>query len=264
MHLELQKLTGLVRRAVQDYDMLMPGDKIAVGVSGGKDSMVLLSALAELRGYYPYRFELEAITLIFGIGEFDIRPIQELCDRLGVRLTVEETLIGKIVFEVRQEENPCSMCANLRRGALVEAAKRLDCNKLALGHNCDDLIETFLLSEFYEGRLHTFQPVTYLKRSGITLIRPLSYVWEKDIKGFVNKYKIDVVPSSCPVAGKTTRHDIKGMIAEMLKKNKNVKGNILGAIRRAGIDGWKESNRSHGRSDTGEISDFRGPGGICE
>lgn len=242
--------------------MIVPGDRIAVGVSGGKDSMALITALSELRGYFPYDFELEAITLTFGIGDFNPRPITELCQKLGVPLTIEDTLIGKIIFEVRKEENPCSMCANLRRGALVETAKRLNCSKLALGHNCDDLIETFLLSEFYEGRLHTFQPVTFLKRSGLTLIRPLSYVWEKDVKGFVNKYNIETVPSPCPVAGKTMRHNIKGMITAMLKENKNVKGNILGAIRRAGIDGWKESDRGsegRGNRDTGNISETFSP-----
>ncbi|MDD4496329.1 MAG: tRNA 2-thiocytidine biosynthesis TtcA family protein [Eubacteriales bacterium] len=221
--------------------MIKSGDKVAVGVSGGKDSLTLLTALANLREYYPESFELNAITLTTGIGEFNTEPIRELCNRLNVPLTIEETLIGKIVFEVRKEENPCSMCANLRRGALNNTALCLGCNKVALGHNCDDLIETFLLSLYYEGRLHTFSPVTHLKRTNITLIRPLSYVWEKDIKGFINKYKIETVPSPCPVAGKTTRHDVKKLIADMAKHNKNIKGNILGAIKRGGIDGWRES-----------------------
>jgi tRNA(Ile)-lysidine synthase TilS/MesJ len=221
--------------------MITDGDKVAVGVSGGKDSMTLLTALAKLRGYYPLNFELEAVTLTLGIGEFDTSPISQYCAALDVPYTVEETLIGKIVFEVRKEKNPCSMCANLRRGALNETALRLDCNKVALAHSCDDLIETFLLSTLYEGRLHTFSPVTHLKRTNLDLIRPLSYVWEKDVKGFINKYKIITVTNPCTAAGHSTRNSVKDMLAALTKENKKVKYNILGAIKRAGIDGWRET-----------------------
>lgn len=239
--LEIERLTGLVRSAVQDYDMIAGGDRIAVGVSGGKDSMALLTVLAKLRSFYPFNFELEAVTLNLGIGEFDTSQISQYCESLDVRYTVEDTQIGKIVFDIRKEENPCSMCANLRRGALNNTALRLGCNKVALAHSCDDLIETFLLSTLYEGRLHTFSPVTHLKRTNLDLIRPLSYVWEKDVKGFINKYKIITVPNPCTAAGHSTRNSIKEMLAALTKENKKVKYNILGAIKRAGIDGWKET-----------------------
>lgn len=239
--LEIERLTGLVRSAVQDYNMINNGDRIAVGVSGGKDSMALLTALAKLRSYYPFNFEIEAVTLNLGIGEFDTTPIRQYCEALDVPYTVEETLIGKIVFDVRKEENPCSMCANLRRGALNNAALKLGCSKVALAHSCDDLIETFLLSMFYEGRLHTFSPVTHLKRTKLDLIRPLSYVWEKDVKGFINKYKIITVPNPCTAAGHSARTSVGDMLAALAKENRKVKYNILGAIKRAGIDGWRET-----------------------
>lgn len=238
--LEIERLTGLVRSAVQDYDMINDGDRVAIGVSGGKDSMVLLTALAKLRSYFPFKFELEAVTLTLGIGEFDTTPIKLHCEALGVPYTVEETQIGKIVFEVRKEENPCSMCANLRRGALNNAALRLGCNKVALAHSCDDLIETFLLSTLFEGRLHTFSPVTHLKRTDLDLIRPLSYVWEKDIKGFINKYKISTIPNPCTEAGHSSRKIVADILAALAKENRKVKYNILGAIKRAGLDGWRE------------------------
>ena len=163
----IKRLLGQIRRAIQDYDMIQDGDRVAVGVSGGKDSLTLLVALRQLKNFLPRKFELEAITLTMGIGEFDTTPIKELCERIDVNYTVEETLIGKIVFEARKEKNPCSLCANLRRGALHNAAKRLNCNKVALAHHRDDVIETLLLSTFYEGRLHTFSPVTYLDRKGL-------------------------------------------------------------------------------------------------
>jgi tRNA 2-thiocytidine biosynthesis protein TtcA len=239
IEIELQKLTGQVRSCIQTYEMIKSGDKIAIGVSGGKDSLTLLAALANLRNYYPESFTLEAITLTTGIEEYDTEPIHELCNSLKVPYTIEETLIGKIVFEARNEENPCSLCANLRRGALNNVALRLGCNKVALGHNCDDLIETFIMSLYYEGRIHTFSPVTHLKRTNRTLIRPLSYVWEKDIRGFINKYGIRTVQNPCPVDSKTTRHHVKKLIADMAIYNKNIKGNIFGAIKRSGIDGWR-------------------------
>lgn len=219
--------------------MIKDGDKIAVGVSGGKDSLALLVALKQLQSFYPRKFELEAITLTMGIGEFNLDPVKELCGKIGVNYTIEETLIGKIVFDVRNEKNPCSLCANLKRGALHNTAKALGCNKLALAHHKDDVVETLLLSTFYEGRLHTFPPVTYLDRKGLYLIRPLIFTEEKEIKEFVKSYGLRTVSSPCHVDGKTKREDMKKLLTEMSKENRNLKSNIFGAIRRSGIDDWK-------------------------
>ncbi len=235
--LEIKRILGQIRKAAQDYNMIKDGDRIAVGVSGGKDSLTLLVALKMLQSFYPCKFELEAVTLTMGIGEFNLDPVRELCGKIDVNYTIEETLIGKIVFEARQEKNPCSLCANLRRGALHNVAKALGCNKVALAHHKDDVIETFLLSTFYEGRLHTFSPVTYLERKALYLIRPLIYTEEKEIKGFVKARGLAIVPSPCPANGKTKREDIKSLLTEMSKGKKDIKNNIFGAIRRSGIDG---------------------------
>lgn len=234
----IKKILGQIRRAIEDYDMIQDGDKIAVGVSGGKDSMTLLVELSKLRNFYPKKFDIEAITLTMGIGEFDVTPIQNLCNSLGVHYTCEETLIGKIIFEARKESNPCSLCANMRRGALNNLAVSLGCNKIAFAHNKDDVIETLLLSMFYEGRIHNFSPVTYLERKNIHLIRPLIYTEEKDIKGFIKKYNIPIVKNPCPANGKTKRQYIKNLISDLFHENHNIKNNIFGALKRSGIDGW--------------------------
>ncbi|ALX09857.1 PP-loop family protein [Acetivibrio thermocellus AD2] len=218
--------------------MIQDGDRIAVGVSGGKDSLTLLVALRQLKNFLPVKFELKAITLTMGIGEVDLSPVRELCERIDVSYTVEETLIGKIVFEERKEKNPCSLCANLRRGALHNTAKRLGCNKVALAHHMDDVIETFLLSLFYEGRIHTFSPVTYLDRKGLYLIRPLIYTEEKLVKQFVKANNIITVANPCPANGYTKRQYIKDLLAELRKENRQIKSNIFGAIKRSGIDNW--------------------------
>ncbi|EGD48194.1 PP-loop domain protein [Ruminiclostridium papyrosolvens DSM 2782] len=236
----IQRILGQVRRAIQDYNMIEDGDKIAVGVSGGKDSMTLLTALRQLQNFYPKKFELEAISLTMGIGNADYTPVVEYCKQIGVNYSVEETLIGKIIFEVRNEKNPCSMCANLRRGALHNKAKKLGCNKVALGHHRDDAVETLLLSSFYEGRIHTFSPVTYLDRQDLYLIRPLIYTEEKQIKAVVKSESLPIVKSPCHVDGKTKRQYIKDLILELQKDNREIKSNLFGAIKRAEIDGWHE------------------------
>lgn len=236
----IQRILGQVRRAVQDYNMIEDGDRIAVGVSGGKDSMTLLTALRQLQNFYPKKFELEAISLTMGIGNADFTPVAEYCRQIGVNYTIKETLIGKIIFEVRNEKNPCSMCANLRRGALHNEAKILGCNKVALGHHRDDAVETLLLSTFYEGRIHTFSPVTYLDRKDLYLIRPLIYTEEKQIKSVVKSENLPIVKSPCHVDGKTKRQFIKDLILELQKDNREIKSNLFGAIKRAEIDGWHE------------------------
>lgn len=234
----IKKLLGQTRKAIEDYNMIQEGDRIAVGVSGGKDSLALLVLLKQLQSFFPAKFELEAVTLTMGIGEFDLTPVKELCKSIGVNYTIEETVIGKIVFEARDETNPCSLCANLKRGALHNVAKRLDCNKVALAHHRDDVIETFLLSTLYAGKFQTFSPVTYLKRKELYLIRPMIYIEEKHVKEYIKANNLVTVPSPCHVDGKTKRQYIKELLMEMHKENRNIKNNIFGAIKRSGIDEW--------------------------
>jgi len=235
-----KRILGQTRKAIQDFNMIQEGDRIAVGVSGGKDSLTLLLSLRKLMDFYPARFELKAVTLSMGIGEADYSPVRKLCDEIGVEYIVEDTYIGKIVFEARQEKNPCSLCANLRRGALNSTALRLGCNKVALAHNHDDVIETLLLSTFYEGRIHSFSPVTYLDRKGIHVIRPLIYVEEKQIKAFIKENSLQVVPNPCKANGFTKRQYIKDLLRELSQDNKEIKNNIFGALKRSGLDGWHE------------------------
>jgi len=235
--LRQKRILGQVRKAIEDYNMIEDGDRIAVGVSG-KDSIVLLIALRQLQNFYHKKFSLEAVTLTLGIGECDLTYTKNLCAELGVNYTVEETLIGKIVFEEREEDNPCSLCANLRRGALHNTAKALGCNKVALGHHRDDVIETFMLSTLYEGRIHTFSPVTYLDRKELFLIRPLIYVEEWEVRSFVKANEIIPIKNPCQVNGKTKRQYIKELLYTMGKENRDAKDNIFGAIKRSGIDGW--------------------------
>ncbi len=236
----IQRILGQVRRAIQDYAMIDDGDKIAIGVSGGKDSMTLLTAMKLLQGFFPKKFEIEAITLTMGIGNADYTSVSQYCRNIGVNYTIEETQIGKIIFEIRQEKNPCSMCANLRRGALHNVSKKLGCNKVALGHHRDDAIETLLLSTFFEGNLHTFSPVTYLDRKDLYLIRPLIYTEEKQIKAAVKSEQFPIVKSPCHVDGYTKRQYVKELIYQLQKENRDIKSNLFGAIKRAQIDGWHE------------------------
>lgn len=234
----IKRILGQVRKAIQDYDMINEGDRIAIGVSGGKDSLTLLVALRKLMDFYPKKFELRAVTLAMGIGEMDLSPVAQLCKDIGVEYSIEDTYIGKIVFEARQEKNPCSLCANLRRGALNNAALRLGCNKVALAHNRDDAIETLLLSTFYEGRIHSFSPVTHLDRKGLYVIRPLIYVEEKQSKTFIKQSGIQVVQNPCTANGHTKRQYVKDLLHELSVDNREIKNNIFGAIKRSGIDGW--------------------------
>ncbi|MDQ2084882.1 tRNA 2-thiocytidine biosynthesis TtcA family protein [Herbivorax sp. ANBcel31] len=217
--------------------MIEDGDKIAVGVSG-KDSITLLIALRRLQTFLDKKFFLEAVTLTLGIGEYNLNYVKNLCENIGVNYTIKETLIGKIVFEEKSEENPCSLCANMRRGALNNVAKELGCNKIALGHHSDDVIETLMLSTLFEGRIYTFSPVTYLSRKELYVIRPLLYAKENEIKGFINANNIIPIKNTCKVDGKTKREYIKNLLKEICKENKYTKENIFGAIKRSSIDGW--------------------------
>jgi len=235
----MKRILSHVRRAIEDYDMIQEGDRIAVGVSGGKDSLTLLHALKALQRFYPKKFELEAITLSMGFKDVDLSGIQEMCSKIGVNYTIRPTNIAEVIFDIRKEKNPCSLCANLRRGALHNTALELGCNKVALGHHHDDVIETFFLSLFFEGRINCFSPVTYLDRKNIYLIRPMIYTPEKEIKGFARRMNLPVVFNPCPANGHTKRQYMKDLINNLNKENRGLKDRIFGAIQRSEIDGWK-------------------------
>lgn len=237
--MDLQKLLGYIRKAIEDYNMIEEGDKIAIGLSGGKDSIALTVALKSLQRFYPKKFELEVITVSLGFENLDFSSMKELCNKLGLNYTIEHTSIGQIVFDERKEKNPCSLCSKLRKGALNNAAKKLNCNKVALGHNKDDVIQTFLLSLFYEGRINTFSPISFLDKKQIYLIRPLIYARDKDIKSFVKKDNIKIVNNPCPANGNTKREDIKNLIYKLEKDYDDLDNKIFGAIKRSQIQGWK-------------------------
>ncbi len=234
----LQKLLSFTRRAVDHYHMIEEGDRIAVGVSGGKDSLTLLTALAGLRRFYPKKFEVVAITLEMGYDAMDFSPVQALCDELEVEYIRIPTQIKQIVFDIRKEENPCSLCAKLRRGALHEAALQAGCKKVALGHHFDDVVETYMLSLMYEGRISCFKPVTYLDRVGVTLIRPLIYTPEHYIRSFATRNNLPIVHNPCPADGNTKRQEVKDLLKTLEKQNHGLRERIFGAIQRYPLDGW--------------------------
>ena len=242
----IKRVLSYTRRAVDDYEMIREGDKIAVGVSAGKDSLTLLCALAALRRFYPKKFELCAITVDMGFEGADFSAIRALCDKLEVPYTVVPTEISKIIFDVRKEKNPCSLCAKMRRGALHTAAKELGCNTVALGHHFDDVVETFMLNLFFEGRLGCFQPVTYLSRMDIRLIRPMIYMPEKDVRYFAKNAELPVMSSPCPADGNTQREEMKQLLAKLDRENKGLRYRIFGAIQRSKIDGFKEVSGMQG------------------
>ena len=243
--MKLQRVLSEVRKAVDDYRMIAEGDKIAVGISGGKDSLTLLYALSSLRRFYPHPFELVAVTVDLGFANLDLSEIQKLCEKLEVPYTVVKTQIGQIVFEQRQENNPCALCAKMRKGALNEAMKQLGCNKIAYAHHMDDVVETMMLSLLYEGRFHTFSPVTYLDDTGLTVIRPLIYMKEADVIGFVRKYEVPVVKSPCPADGHTKREYVKQLLKQLNTENPGVKQRMFTAIQN-GCDNLKEWNKDAG------------------
>lgn len=233
-----QKLLTYTRKAIQDYDMIQPYDKIAVGISGGKDSLTLLYALAKLKAFYPIPYELVAITVDLGFREFHTDMLEQFCLGLQIPYYVEHTQIGEIVFEYRKEAHPCSLCSRMRKGAFNEAASRLQCNKIAYAHHKDDVIDSFLMSMLYEGRIHTFSPVTRLEQSGLTLIRPLIYAYEGEINSFSANYQLPVCKNPCPADGITKRQEAKDLLMELKNTVPEVKERIFSAIVGSGIDGW--------------------------
>lgn len=236
--MKLQRLLSLTRQAVDFYHLIDDGDHIAIGISGGKDSLTLLYALHGLQRFYPKKFKISAITVDLGFGDFDLTAIKDLCMQLSVPYTVVSTEIGTILFQTRQESNPCSLCAKLRKGALNAKAKELGCNKVAYAHHRDDLIETMLLSLIYEGRFYAFSPYTYLDRMDLTVIRPLIYVPEADIIGFQRKYTLPVCKNPCPVDGHTKREYVKELTKRLEKENPGAKVRMLHAILDGNIEGW--------------------------
>lgn len=236
--MKLQQLMSQTRRAIDDYGMIHIGDKIAIGISGGKDSLTLLYALHGLQRFYPEKFDLEAITVDLGNPDFDLSHIRHLCETMQIPYTVVKTEIAQIVFEERKEKNPCSLCAKMRKGALNDAVKKLGCNKIAYAHHKDDIVETMMMSLIYEGHFYSFPPITHLDRTNLTVIRPLMYVSEADVKGFCRKYQLPVVKSPCPADGYTKRQYVKDLLRKLNLENPGVKERMFSAIINGNISDW--------------------------
>ena len=237
----MQRLCGLMRKAVQDYEMLAPGDRVLVGVSGGKDSVALAMGLALLKAYIGFEFQIVAVTLdpMFGHQPMDTAPLAALFAEKGIEYHVRQTDIGPVVFEYRKEKNPCALCAKLRRGALHTAAQELGCNKVALGHHLDDAIETFYMNLWREGRIGCFSPVTYLSRRDLTMIRPMLLATEAEVIRAVREQQLPIVKSRCPADGVTVREETKDFVRDMCKKDPAFRQKTLNALQESGIDGWK-------------------------
>lgn len=234
----MQKILSSMRKAIDAFNMIEDGDKIAVAYSGGKDSISMLMAFKNLQIFYPKKFNIIAISINPGFEEFDLELLKRNCEKLDVPLFVENSNAKEIVFDIRDEKNPCSLCANIRRGVLNSVAIREGCNKIALGHNKDDLLETFLLNTLYTGNISTFAPVSYMDRSKITLIRPLVFTYEKELRRFVKKNNIEIMPKCCPLDGFSKREDMKDLLYNLQKDIPKVKENLFGAITRSNIKGW--------------------------
>lgn len=236
----MQQLLGYMRKAIQEFDLIQDGDCIGVGVSGGKDSVALLTGLHMLRRFCGIKYDIVAITLDpqFDGVQCDYSPIQALCDSMGIKYDIRRTEIGEIVFNHRKEKSPCSLCAKMRRGALHDACIQNGCNKIALGHHYDDAVETFVMNLFHEGRVGCFAPKSYLSRKDITLIRPMVLAPEKVIISCVKRAKLPIVKSVCPVDGFTTRQTTKEFLAERERQDHGFTYRLFGALRRSGVDGW--------------------------
>lgn len=234
----IHNISSLVRRCVDEYNMIDQGETIAVGVSGGKDSLALLCALHNLSTYHPKAFKLHAVTMSMGFDGMDFTPVGELCRTLGIPFTLKETDVGHIVFDERKEENPCSLCAKMRRGALSGLITELGIKKIALAHHFDDAVETFLLSLLFEARIHCFQPVTYLSRTDTIQIRPMLYVKEESIAALAQEMKLPVVMNTCPMNGRSKREDVKTLLKTLNEDYPGIKQKIFGAMQRLPVDGW--------------------------
>lgn len=234
----MQKILSHMRKAIEEYHMIEENDKIGICLSGGKDSITMLHAFKALQRFYPKKFEIIAISIDPGFDFFDREFLQKLCDDLEIPFFIEKSNAKEIVFDIRKEKNPCSLCANLRRGVINSIAIKEGCNKIALGHNQDDVLETFLLNLLYTGSIGTFSPVSYMDRSGITLIRPLIYTPEKEAKRFIRKNNLAVMPKVCPMDGTSKRESMKEMIFTLQKDIPAIRANLFGAIQR-NLKDWK-------------------------
>lgn len=234
----MQRILSHMRKAIEEYNMIEGNDKIAICLSGGKDSITMLYAFKALQRFYPKKFEIIAISIDPGFEFFNTDLLQKICDDVDVPLFIGKSNAKEIVFDIRKEKNPCSLCANLRRGIINSIAIEQGCNKIALGHNEDDVLETFLLNLFYTGSIGTFSPVSYMDRTKITLIRPLIYTSEKETRRFVRKNNIEIMPKVCPMDGTSKREDMKKMIIDLSKNIPMIRANLFGAIQR-NIDGWR-------------------------
>ena len=226
----MKKVLGCIRRACEDFHLIEDGDIVDVGVSGGKDSLLLLYALSLYRKFAPQRFELKGLTLTMGLEPFDTSKVAALCKKLGVEYIVRPTEIGRIIFEERHEKNPCSLCAKMRRGALNDLAKECGCNKVALGHHRDDALETLLLCLLHEGRIHTFHPKSYLSKADLTVIRPMVYLPEKHIIHVAREMQLPIIPSPCPANGATEREEMKYLLDSLCKLYPNAREMMLSAL----------------------------------
>lgn len=236
----MQKILSYMRKAIDNYNMIEEGDKIAVGLSGGKDSTTMLMGLKNLQRFYPKKFEIIAITINPGFEGFDIVLLKDICRKIDVPLIIEDGHMKEIVFDIRNEKNPCSLCANLRRGMLNSIAAREGCTKIAIGHNEDDVLETFIMNLFYAGSINTFAPISYMDRSKMTLIRPLIYAPEKYIRNFVKRNNITIMPKACPMDGFSKRENIKELLKNLQTVIPHIRANLYGAIKRGEVNGFKE------------------------
>lgn len=234
----MQQVMSRLRSAIDDYDMIKEGEKVAIALSGGKDSALMLCAMASLAKFHPKRFSVCAIFIDTGFKNINISEMQKLCNEYKVELCIKKTEISKIIFDYRKESNPCALCAKMRRGVIHDTAIEMGARKIALGHHLDDAVETFVMNMVYESRLGCFQPVTYLSRKDVTVIRPMIYMREAEIKGAVRRLEIPVMKSPCPVDGETKREEIKELIKELSIKYPNIKKSIFGALQRSKLDGW--------------------------
>lgn len=237
---ELQKVLSSVRRAVQHYDMIHPDDHIVIGLSGGKDSIALLTALAAMRMFFPIPYRLSAITVDMGFpnSREKLRVLEHFCEGLQVNYRIVETQIAQIVFEERKEKNPCALCAKLRRGALNNAALEMGSAKIALGHHLDDAVETFMMSVMHEGRIGCFSPVTWYEDQQFSVIRPFIYTPEREIKALVRAAELPIIESSCPENGNTEREEMKNYLRTFDSQHRGLYNRVLGALERREIDGW--------------------------
>lgn len=236
--MKIQQLLSLTRQAVDHYNMIEDNDKIAIGISGGKDSLALLYALAQMKRFYPKKYELVALTVDTGVDGMDFSKVEKLCEELDVPYYIIHTQIYDIVFNERKESNPCSLCSKMRKGTLNDKALELGCNKIAYAHHKDDLVETFLMSFMFEGRLHTFSPVTKLEKTGLSVIRPLIYINEKNIIGFKNRYNLPVVKNNCAADGHTCREDMKELLKSLNKSYLGVRDRMFTAITNGNMEDW--------------------------